>query len=108
MALWLLSASIVPGQDRGKSTFSVFVWDRWRIAFYRSDFLLAHRLLKRSRDASGKPLELVVLRTQGKKDRPKAVSGDLAASAEACAHDTVGIPVKDAQAKTAPVRRRPD
>ena len=38
-----------------------------RIAFHRSDFLLAHRLLKRSRDASGKPLELVVLRTQGKK-----------------------------------------
>ena len=79
-----------------------------RIAFHRSDFLLAHRLLKRSRDASGKPLELVVLRTQGKKDRPKAVSGDLAASAEACAHDTVGIPVKNAQAKTASVRGGPD
>ena len=34
------------------------MWDRWRIAFYRSDFLLAHRLLKRSRDANGKPLQI--------------------------------------------------
>ena len=56
-----------PRAGSGKSTFSVFVGDRWRIAFHRSDFLLAHRLLKRSRDASGKPLELVVLRTQGKR-----------------------------------------